>query len=239
MQPGTRLAAPSAMPVRAGAALRRRGEAQRLPDIRGHDGPVPRPDPAPDPGPRFGHHIADIGIYADGQPAATGRPKPVVHGPAPGRTAPCSPASFGDTSPEVDDRGKFTGRLIVTLNEAELKDPCVRECVRQHEQVHVERLTPIVEKIAACDRDAGDDPAKSGACNEMATRELFAERSPGECAAYRQSFTCLTLGLLDPASPCSREPSRSQVQKHRGYEGCELHNYCTSAGTPELGVPNA
>ncbi len=111
--------------------------------------------------------------------------------------------------------------------------------MRQHEQVHVERLTPIVAKIAACDRDAGDDPKKSGDRNVMATRELNAELEPGECAAYRQSFTCLTLSLLDRASPCSREPSRSEIQKHRGYEGCELRNHCTEAGTPELGVPNA
>lgn len=156
------------------------------------------------------------------------------------KAASCSPTWFGSTDPDVDQpTGKFTGKLTTRLNDAVLKDPCVRECVQEHEDVHVARLTPIVERIHRCDVAAGDDPDKSGVCNAMATKALFEEHAPGECAAYRRSFTCLTLKLLDPANPCSKGASREEIQKHRGYESCELRNYCTEAGTPALGVPNA
>lgn len=152
----------------------------------------------------------------------------------------CSPTWFGDTTPEVDATGgSFTGKLKVTYNDAELKDPCVRECVEEHEAVHVRDLTPIVKKIHDCDVAAGNDWDKKGKCNEMATRELVAARAPSECNAYRASFTCLTLKVLDPSNKCSKPPHRTQVQKHRGYHGCELEKQCREAGTPQLGIPNA
>lgn len=193
-------------------------------------GPPPRPAPH-----GFGHDFSWVPIHIGVHQAPAAAPWLwALSG-----EKPCSPTWFGETSPEVDDKGRFTGQLIVKLNDAELKDPCVRACVQEHEQVHVERLTPIVKRIAACDREAGDHPEKAGRCNAMATRDLAAEHAPGECAAYRRSFTCLTLKLLDPASPCSKSPGKEEIQKHRGYEGCEMRNYCTSAGTRELGVPNA
>jgi hypothetical protein len=152
----------------------------------------------------------------------------------------CSPTWFGDTTPEVDPNGgSFTGKLKVTYNDPVLKDPCVRECVEQHEAVHVRDLTPIVKKIHDCDVAAGDDWNKKGICNQMATRELVGARARSECNAYRASFTCLTLKVLDSSSPCSKSPHREQVQKHRGYDGCELKRQCNEAGTPELGIPNA
>jgi hypothetical protein len=152
----------------------------------------------------------------------------------------CSPDWFGDTSPEVDPSGgSFTGKLVVKYNDAVLKDPCVRECVEQHESVHVKHLTPIVKRIHECDVSAGTDWDKKGKCNQMATRELAEIHNRSECEAYRQSFTCLTLKVLDTTSPCSKAPHREEVQKQRGYEGCEMKSYCGAAGTPELGVPNA
>jgi hypothetical protein len=152
----------------------------------------------------------------------------------------CSPTWFGDTSPEVDPGGgSFTGRMLVTYNDAAIKDPCVRECVEVHESVHVEHLTPIVKRIHDCDVAAGSDWDKKGKCNEMATRELASVRARSECEAYRKSFTCLTLKVLDAKDPCSKPPRREEVQKHRGYEGCEMRRWCGEAGTPELGVPNA
>jgi hypothetical protein len=151
----------------------------------------------------------------------------------------CSPTWFGDTSPEVDPAGgSFTGRLIVKYNDAVLKDPCVRDCVEVHENVHVKHLTPIVKKIAECDKAAGSNWDKKGQCNAMASRELQAIRNRSECEAYQKSFTCLTLKVLDSNSPCSKPPHRDEVQKHRGYDGCEMKRYCADAGTPEAGIPN-
>jgi hypothetical protein len=152
----------------------------------------------------------------------------------------CSPTWFGDTSPEVDPSGgSFTGKLIVKYNDAALKSPCVRECVEEHEAVHVAHLTPIVKMIHECDVAAGNDWEKKGKCNEMANRDLAAIQKRSECEAYRKSFTCLTLKVLDSKSPCSKPPHRDEVQKHRGYEACEMKRYCAEAGTPELGIPNA
>jgi hypothetical protein len=180
----------------------------------------------------FGHDFSRLRIHDGNRPTAT--PKGAQPPPS------CSPTWFGSTDPEVDPAtGKFTGKVTSRLNDAVLKDPCVRDCVREHEDVHVRRLTPIVERIHRCDVAAGDDWDKIGQCNAMATKSLADEHAPGECAAYRRSFTCLTLKLLDPASPCSKSPSKEEIQKHRGYESCEMRNYCASAGTPELGVPNA
>ncbi len=151
----------------------------------------------------------------------------------------CSPTWFGDTSPEVDPTGSsFTGRVIVKYNDPVLKDPCVRECVEQHESVHVKHLTPIVKKIHACDAAAGGDWEKKGKCNEMANRELQAIHKRSECEAYRKSFTCLTLKILDAKDTCSKSPHREEIQKHRGYEACEMKRYCAEAGTPELGIPS-
>ncbi len=151
----------------------------------------------------------------------------------------CSPTWYGDTSPEVDPSGgSFTGKLVVKYNDTELKDPCVRECVELHESVHVKHLTPIVKKIRDCDVAAGKDWDKKEKCNEMATHELNKINKLSECEAYRKSFTCLTLKILDPSSPCSKQPHRDEVQKHRGYEGCEMKKYCAEAGTPEAGIPN-
>jgi hypothetical protein len=164
--------------------------------------------------------------------------KPLYSGK--GSKSDCSPTWYGDTSPEVDPSGEsFTGRLIVTYNDAALKDPCVRDCVELHESVHVTHLTPIVKKIHDCDVAAGSDWDKKGKCNEMATHEMSEIRSRSECEAYRKSFTCLTLKILDSQSPCSKPPHRDEVQKHRGYEGCEMKGHCKEAGTPEAGIPNA
>jgi hypothetical protein len=152
----------------------------------------------------------------------------------------CSPDWYGDTSFEVDASGdSFTGKVKVTYNDAVLKDPCVRECVEEHEAVHVKDLTPVAQKIHDCDVAAGNDDKKKGQCNIMATREMTAARARSECNAYRASFTCLTLKVLDPSSKCSKPPHREEVQKHRGYDGCELKKQCKEAGTPELGIPNA
>jgi hypothetical protein len=179
-----------------------------------------------------GHDFSRLRVYDGNRPTAT--PKDAQP------SAPCSPTWFGSTDPEVDEAtGKFTGKVMSKLNDAVLKDPCVRDCVREHEDVHVRRLTPIVERIHRCDLAAGNDWDKIGECNSMTTKLLADEHAPGECAAYRRSFTCLTLKLLDPASPCSKGASRDEIQKHRGYESCEMRNYCATAGTPELGVPNA
>jgi hypothetical protein len=152
----------------------------------------------------------------------------------------CSPTWFAKTEPEVDSAGEsFTGKLVVTYNEAAIQSPCVRECVEVHENVHVKDLTPIVQKIRDCDVTAGSDWNKKGKCNEMASRELGKAQAGSECEAYRRSFTCLTLKVLDSASPCSKSPHREVVQKHRGFEACEMKKNCGAAGTPELGVPNA
>ena len=150
----------------------------------------------------------------------------------------CSPTWFGETTPEIDSAtGGFTGKLVVTYNEAELKDPCVRECVELHESVHVRDLTPVVKKIHDCDVAAGKDWDKKEKCNAMATHDLWEARERSECAAYQKSFTCLTLKVLDSSSPCSKPPHREEVQKHRGYEGCDMKNHCAGAGTPEAGIP--
>ena len=188
-----------------------------------------------------GHDFSRVRVYEPGEdrlrPGAMlpGRPIPHLFS---GKSD-CSPTWFGDTSPEVDPSGgSFTGRLLVTYNDAAIKDPCVRECVEVHESVHVEHLTPIVKRIHDCDVAAGNDWNKKEKCNEMATRELVSIRARSECEAYRKSFTCLTLKVLDAKNPCSKPPHREQVQVHRGYEGCEMRRQCGEAGTPELGVPN-
>lgn len=152
----------------------------------------------------------------------------------------CSPISFGSTEFDFDAKGEnLTGRLIVTINDAAIKSPCVRECVKEHEDVHLEDFTPVVKKLADCDRAAGNDDRKKGECNAMANRELNVARAGSECRAYRRSFTCLTLKVLDPDSPCSKSPDREEVQKHRVYESCELKKHCAEAGTPAAGIPNA
>ena len=185
--------------------------------------------------PRFGHDFGRVRVLAAGEDRPI-RPIPRLFS----GESDCSPTWFGDTRPETDPSGgSFTGRLIVTYNDAALKDPCVRECVELHESVHVQHLTPIVKRIHECDVAAGGDWDKKGKCNEMATRELAAVRARSECEAYRRSFTCLTLKILDAKNPCSKPPHREEVQKHRGYEGCEMRRQCGEAGTPELGVPNA
>lgn len=151
---------------------------------------------------------------------------------------PCSPTWFGDSSPEIDQStGGFTGRVITKLNDAVLTDPCVRKCVQEHEDVHARRLTPLLKQIRDCDV-AADTDAKKERCNALSNRLLLDERAPGECAAYARSFTCLTLALIDPQNPCSKSPHKEEIQKHRGYESCEMKNYCKEAGTPELGFPN-
>lgn len=199
--------------------------------------------------PRFGHDFGRVRVYMPGEDQSQQPPSDRL-GPRAMRPdrpilrlfsgkSDCSPTWFGDTSPELDPSGEsFTGRLIVTYNDAALKDPCVRECVELHESVHVEHLTPIVKRIHECDVAAGGDWDKKGKCNEMATRELAAVRARSECEAYRKSFTCLTLKILDAKNPCSKPPHREEVQKHRGYEGCEMRRQCGEAGTSELGIPN-
>lgn len=151
----------------------------------------------------------------------------------------CSPTWYGDTSAEpTPDGNSLTGRLIVTYNDAVLKDPCVRECVEQHEAVHVEDFTPLVKRIHDCDVAAGNDWDKKEKCAEI-NRELVAARARSECRAYRRSFTCLTYKILDSSNPCSKSPHREEIQKHRGYEACEMKRQCADAGTPEAGIPNA
>lgn len=150
----------------------------------------------------------------------------------------CSPDWYGDTSPEIDEStGKFTGKVIVKYNTAILKNPCVRDCVEQHEKVHVKQLTPVVKKIHECDMAAGNDWKKIGECNAMATRELNEPLHKWECEAYQKSFTCLTLKILDAKNPCSKPLHFDVIQKHRGYESCEMKKHCKEAGTPEAGIP--
>jgi hypothetical protein len=212
-------------------------------------GQPPRADTREFMEPRLGHDFGRVRIYMPGesrsqQPPSDRLGRGVRRSDRPilrllSGKSDCSPTWFGDTSPELDPSGEsFTGRLKVTYNDAALKDPCVRECVELHESVHVEHLTPIVKRIHECDVAAGSDWDKKGKCNEMATRELAAVRARSECEAYRKSFTCLTLKILDAKNPCSKPPHREEVQKHRGYEACEMRRQCGEAGTPELGVPN-
>ena len=150
----------------------------------------------------------------------------------------CSSTWYGETIPEVDDQGRFTGNVTVKYNEAELTNPCVRDCVVQHEAVHVARLIPILRRIRQCDVEAGNDPKKQDDCTMLSNRELLGEVEPGECAAYQKSFTCLTLKILDANSPCSKPPLRDEIQKHRQRESCELRQHCAAAKTPGAGIPN-
>ncbi len=181
--------------------------------------------------PGFGHDFGKMRVYSN----MPGRDQRIAYN---GKSD-CSPTWYGEVSPELDPSGEgFTGKLVVKYNDAELKDPCVRECVELHESVHIKHLTPIVKKIHDCDVAAGDDWDKKGKCNLMATRELMEANRSSECEAYRKSFTCLTLKVIDPSSPCSKPPHRDEVQKHRGYEGCEMKKTCAEAGTPEAGIPS-
>jgi hypothetical protein len=133
----------------------------------------------------------------------------------------------------------FTGEVKVTINDAAIKSPCVRDCVVAHEEVHRRELTPILRRIHACDVAAGNDPKKQGECTLLSNRELLRIQAQTECNAYRTSFTCLTLKLLDPDSPCSKAPHREEIQQHRGYEACELKTRCAEAGRPNEGIPNS
>lgn len=151
----------------------------------------------------------------------------------------CSPTWFGDTSPEIDAQtGGFTGRLIVKYNDVELKEPCVRECVELHEQVHVQDLSPIVKKIHDCDVAAGQDWNKKEKCNEISNKELTEIAKKSECRAYSKSYTCLTLKMLNSADKCSKSPHKEEIQKHRKYEACELKQHCANADIPQAGIPN-
>jgi hypothetical protein len=148
-------------------------------------------------------------------------------------------AWYGWVPDQPDYRDKLYAAIAAPPNAAALKDPCVRDCIEQHESVHVGHLTPIVKKIHDCDVAAGNDWDKKEKCNQMATRELGEIRARSECEAYRKSFTCLTLKVLDSTSLCSKPRHRDEVQKHRGYDVCEMRRYCADAGTPEAGIPNA
>ncbi|MEP6844386.1 MAG: hypothetical protein ABI861_00210 [Panacibacter sp.] len=151
----------------------------------------------------------------------------------------CSPTWYGDTSPEIDAQtGGFTGKLIVKYTDAQLKDPCVRECVEVHENVHVEDLSPIVKKIHDCDVAAGQDWNKKEKCNEMSNTEFNEAVQKSECRAYGKGYTCLTLKILDSKDKCSKSPHKEEIQKHRKYEACELKQHCADAGTPQAGIPN-
>lgn len=152
----------------------------------------------------------------------------------------CSPDWYGQTEPEIDEKsGRYTGNLIVKYKTVALIDPCVRDCIKQHEAVYVKQLTPVVKKIHQCDVAAGNDSKKLAQCNLLANEEWTRKGRwhRWECEAYRKSFTCLTLKILDSKSPCSRSPHRDEIKKHRGYEACELKRNCTEAGTPKLGIP--
>jgi len=150
----------------------------------------------------------------------------------------CSPTWYGDTTPEIDEKtGGFTGKLVVSYNDPVLKDPCVRECVEVHEKSHVEDLQPLVKKIHDCDVAAGDDWDKKGKCSEMSNKELPFMVNKSECKAYRKSYSCLTLKLLDSNSPCSKSPHKEKINEHRQSEACELKERCTAAGTPHEGIP--
>ncbi len=149
----------------------------------------------------------------------------------------CSPTWYGDTSPVIEETtGKFTGKLEVVYNDSAIRSPCVRECVEAHEGVHVRQLTPIVKRIHECDVAAAGDDKKEGECNALANK-LLSPVDRFECEAYRKSFTCLTLKLLDSKSPCSKPPHSKEIQKHRKYEACEMKERCKAAGTPNMGTP--
>ncbi len=93
--------------------------------------------------PRFGHDFSKIQVHSFVPEVEQGqRIKHTYSG-----KSYCSPTWYGDTSPEIDPSGgSFTGKLVVKYNDAESKDPCVRECVEQHENVHVKHLTPLLKK---------------------------------------------------------------------------------------------
>ena len=199
--------------------------------------------------PTIGFDFSRVRVHTDARAAESAlaadsaRTSPGQRDAAPPRfysgASDCSPTWYGDTSPEMDAKGEsFTGKLIVKFNDAELKDPCVRECIELHESVHVKDLTPIVKEIHDCDAAAGSDWNKKGKCNQLATKGLEEAREKSECAAYQKSFTCLTLKILDPKDPCSKSPHRDEIQRHRQSEGCELKKHCAAAGTPEAGIPN-
>ncbi len=150
----------------------------------------------------------------------------------------CSPTWFGETRPEMDPKGEsFTGELIVKYNDAELKDPCVRECVEAHEKVHVEDLKPIIKKIHECDVRAGNDWGKKGKCNKLA-QELIEVHEQSECRAYKKSFFCLGLKMRYSKNQCSKSPHREAIQKHMVYELCEMKKHCALAGTPIKDILN-
>jgi hypothetical protein len=139
----------------------------------------------------------------------------------------CSPTWFGETEPEVDPvSGGFTGKLVVRYNEAALKDQCVRECVEEHENVHVKDLTPIIKKIHNCDVAAKNDRDKEN-CNVMSNKEFNTEvKNRTECNAYKKSIACLRRKIRDSKNPCSKAPHRQEIKKHLGYELCEKEHYC-------------
>ncbi|HET7229003.1 MAG TPA: hypothetical protein VFJ16_03340 [Longimicrobium sp.] len=144
----------------------------------------------------------------------------------------CSPTWYGSTDPELNDQGFFTGKLLVTYNDAAIQSPCVKECVRQHEQVHVRDLTPIVRRIAACDRAAGNDEAKHARCGQMSS-ELFAIQDRTECNAYAKSIACLKAMLADTKGKCGKEPHRTHVREHLAREECHLAESCAAAKAKE------
>jgi hypothetical protein len=151
----------------------------------------------------------------------------------------CSPETYASTDPVVDANGKFTGEVKITINDALIKSPCVRDCIVEHEEVHRRDLTPILREIADCDNAAGDDERKKGECNALSNSMLPQIKAQTECNAYRASYTCLTLKETNSKSPCSRSPHKEVVRKHRGYESCELAKHCRDAGRPAEGIPNS
>lgn len=187
------------------------------------------------PGTAAGHAFAGLALH-DGRPREEGEKKPPAKPkdtPAPkpkpeAAAKKCSPTWYGSTDPEVTPDGRFTGKLVITYNDAAIKSPCVRECVRKHEEVHVRDLTPLMQRIAACDRAAGNDWDKRGACNVMAL-EMGKLVDRTECNAYAVSIDCLKAMLADPKGKCGKGKDRKEVQAHLAREECHLRESCAAA----------
>lgn len=146
------------------------------------------------------------------------------------KKAACSPTWYGETVPELsDESGRFTGRLLIKYNDAAIKSPCVKSCVKAHEEVHVKDLTPIVQRMAACDKAAGDDWDKRDRCNAM-SMELARMTQRTECNAYQVSIGCLKRMLADAKGKCGKGADRAEVEAHLKREECHLRESCGAAG---------
>jgi hypothetical protein len=176
-----------------------------------------------------GHAFAGLALFnGDEKEKPKGKGKEPKAETKPAAKARCSPTWYGSTDPELTPDGRYTGKLVVTYNDAAIKSPCVKECVRKHEQVHVRDLGPLMKRIGDCDRAAGGDWDKLGQCNLMAL-EIYKLVDRTECNAYAVSIDCLKTMLADPRGKCGKAPHRKEVEAHLKREECHLAESCAAA----------